>query len=359
MPMSLTLRRRPGYTLIEISVVIFIIGILFTLVLANYRRSSQDSVLQREASLVMARVRLAQEYASAGKTLLRCGYYSGNQCFTPNVTDVCLSQYPPPQPQNSCGVYTSGFSQITEGEMTPVGGYAVTFSCPQKKPDGSDVWAAPTTVAGNFYPLFYNANAHYGFYADNRGCKRIVGSGYDDGCFPAQPHAVSVNDQPTLPTHDAIITSFNWTSHPPAARFGDTVLADYPFDARVALRDIRLTSRDTAQYSCSKKKDGTLNTGVSPWVGTDPYTQGDLVEAGYPLQASVFFLPPDGRTTLITDNVAVSPPSATGKPDATNPWTTAEIMLGITKRNSDCQVVQVTSTGAVSRRIDADCDFST
>ncbi|MFA6042740.1 MAG: type II secretion system protein, partial [Patescibacteria group bacterium] len=61
------MRKVAGFTLIEALVVIAITGIMLGVLLANYRRSNENSLLIREVASVMSHIRLAQETAASSK----------------------------------------------------------------------------------------------------------------------------------------------------------------------------------------------------------------------------------------------------------------------------------------------------
>jgi type II secretory pathway pseudopilin PulG len=85
-----------GYTLLETLIVISISVIVFSLVFANYRDFSRRQILEEVAKLVVSDIRLAQEYALAGRKEAGCVTLTGYEFerFSTGgyrINDVCTS----------------------------------------------------------------------------------------------------------------------------------------------------------------------------------------------------------------------------------------------------------------------------
>lgn len=297
-----------GFTLVEILVSVGIFAILLGLILANYRRGSDDSVLARETLLLMSRVRLAQEQSAAGAV---AGY-----CELGNSDAVCT--------QNSdC---TGGACNPS----TPSGGFGIFASC-----------STGETFNDNHWP----DRNHYWVFADRVQCQR--------DCFPFNAQENLNWDAPNDAFHnidagtDHLFSSSKWG----AEYRGDTIGEEFTLDAKVTLLDLRLSEAGDSNkaVTCNSK---------SAWKGIlEPSPMPALtVDNNYPLQAVVHFQSPDGRSTTISDNVSTKTPVAgvfTGKV-----WGEAHFMLALKARpTQDCQVVRVTKDGIVTKYIDADCQF--
>ncbi len=72
-------QKSSGYTIIEIIISIFILAIIFSVVAANYRQYILKTSLDAVKSQIVSDIKLAQEYALAGKKPPSCtglnGYY--------------------------------------------------------------------------------------------------------------------------------------------------------------------------------------------------------------------------------------------------------------------------------------------
>lgn len=304
-----------GFTLMEVLISIGIFAILTGLILVNYRRGNDDSALTKDVALIMANVRLAQEQTASGKSIKHCAYYTGQAC---SVNADC------PAADNSC---VSGI---------PQGGYAVVFSCPDQT--GGD----PTNHTTNNYPLAYYGRTQYGLFAENRSCLKTSG----DGCFPVQPSAVDPLKVPGV--SDERVSYVEWGTLGAGYR-GDTLQQAITLQPVVQIKNIRLTSRAGQTLACGQQ---------SLWVGSPtgvPNSNGATVQASFQMQALVHFSSPDGRTLLISDNLASGPPDAAYAVLPTNPWSTLEIMVGLTTRPGDCRKVTMTDAGVVKQEVDADC----
>jgi len=356
--MAFKFRNRPGFTFVEISVVLFITAILFSIVLANYRRANQDSLLQRETSLLMSRIRLTQELSAAGHVTKYCAHYTGRKCDA--HSDCSLeTRYkccPTQDTSNSGGESIEGTCSDTDTGL-PAGGYALAFSC-QTTSFNTDDYR---------YYSFERGNSGYGLFADRKKC--FVSNNW---CFPTFFQGFEDNvPQET----DGIITSaaFQDSANPPTKLKGDTRVEWYDLDSKITVKDIRITA--TYPVAGDSNRNGYTCEQYSPWAGKavsgftdfgEEFTTNDTLQPTggdvrkYPIQLGIRFVPPDGRKVMLTDNVSSYPPDVNGKPDRTNPWSVGEIMLAIEDRpNTDCRVVKVTASNVVTQYVDADCNFAT
>lgn len=331
---------RAGYTLIEIGVVIVLTGIIFSFVYANYRRSNQDSLLQRETSLLMSRIRLAQEETAVGKTFRYCSkptgiagvrYYSGMLCA---VTA---------EPSAECDDPIVSMNSACSSLITPRGGFGLTFSCglggatyESVSPYGKLIW--PT--------LSKLAQTHYYEFAD---LAKFTGNHY-----PAD----HTNLMETEVADRKVVYHEKHTKYR-----GDTLIADYALSSNVEIHDVYLREEgSTNRFHCLAESPWQ-NYKFSPWNQATipvPDSAGD-VNYGFPLQASVFFDAPDGRTVTLSDNIYTATPPA-GKTNVNtlgNVWAEIGVMLKLKDRTRDCKVVKVTRSGTISSTNDEDCTFAT
>ncbi len=297
-----------GFTLLEILVSMSILTVISTMIIVNYRRGNDDSALLKDVSLFMANVRLAQEQTAGGREIAHCSVVTGQQC---SANADC-----PDAPTETC-----------EHEV-PRGGYVLAVSCPD-------------ITRGNTYPLAFNGAVQYGIFAENRSCALTDGA----GCFPVVVAAVA----PAIGTTDGRVSYVDVSS----ASYGDTLQEFTQLNQKIEIKNIRLTPRSGLTIQCGS---------ASPWVSASsgvPTANGSIVPADYPIQAAIRFLPPDGRTVQISDNIASGPPiSGTSDIDPDNAWVKAEMVFGVVGRPADCRTVTVTEAGVVSQRTDATCNFS-
>jgi prepilin-type N-terminal cleavage/methylation domain-containing protein len=353
-----------GFTLIEIIIAVGIMLAVLSFVLANYYRGGNDSVLSRETSLFMSRMRYAQELTSSGKTISYCDHYSGLSCtndadcygwapagLDPGGVAKCLL---PEGPSGTLGTYNS----------IPLGGYTVSLSCGSRAAPADPVYnplvqnnigtpSAPVLqdVVDAFgqpvvkFPLLWRgANKNIFLFADNISCT--------GECYPLQTwnkNFWTTNQGDNLIMNYLSSSNGNYYAN---TLKGDLLLHTWAIDKNVSVKDIQLTEspivgRASRQFSCA---------GFSPWKNSFPFSGSGQVRGDYPLQASISFIPPDARTVLITDNVSVKPPPASG---SAGDYQQVEVLLKLNKRDTDCRVVTVTRTGVISQRTDADCDLAT
>ncbi|PIS40710.1 MAG: hypothetical protein COT26_01890, partial [Candidatus Kerfeldbacteria bacterium CG08_land_8_20_14_0_20_43_14] len=139
-------------------------------------------------------------------------------------------------------------------------------------------------------------------------------------------------------TADGLITFLNQTQ-------GDTLVSTYQLDSKVIFKDLAIKAKNLDMYTCNPNPPESL-----PWHGATVSGFGS-VPADYPLQATINFLPPDGRTISITNGVSAE--LSTGID-----WKQVEIMFGLKSRNTDCRVVIFTKEGVIGQYVDSNCDFN-
>ncbi len=341
-------RQPRGFTLIEISLTVLLSGILIVLVTANYRRANQDSLLQREASLLMSRLRLAQEETASGKTQFFCEHRTGTACTCPLEDGICAYS----SGASGCPTYCcpKAGTPCESASALPLGGFGVVLSCPTRT--GNYIGGFPTSD----FPSILNAKTSYYELADRQNC---FGSktGTSGLCFPTQ---YSEMDSTGLFPADGLLTLLYTTS--PSK--GDTFVSKYDLDKQVSVLDLRVT---WAKNPPAMAKPWVSCGEDSPWEGKNVPNLASQARApmvaNYPIQAAIRYAQPDGRNAFVTDNVAPYAPldsSASPSFDTTNPVTSIEVMLALTNRpNASCRVVKVTSSNVVTQYIDADCNFAT
>lgn len=369
------MKQRTGFTLIEVLVAVGIGLAVLAFVLANYSRGGKDSVLSRETSLLVSRLRYAQELTSSG-SILRYQEYShtGSTCTcNPNAPDTDPSSCkktnqchsiktgetnpPNPWPESTpatcvCCPADAGDvdSKCNKGKDTPQGGFAVGFSC--LNTNGSEVKAYGSDVPQVFY-----ARERYYLVADRVKC---IGAPGWEGCFPL--NSPPVDDRADSSGSDGIISMYYQDYK------GDTTKEKYIVDPNVQIYNLRVTYTspislpaisalpvaNKASFTCADSSPWYRYTAVYPAL-TVPGT-AEKVPWDYPIQATVRFVPPDGRTLDLNDNIYAYAPTATGA-DLANPVKSVEVMLKLKNRNTDCRVVTITKPGAISQAVDADCAF--
>jgi type II secretory pathway pseudopilin PulG len=298
-----------GFTLVEVIISVGILTMLSAMIIVNYRRGNDDSALNREIAVLMSNIRLAQEQTAGGLVTNHCSVYTGQAC---TGDSDCAS---------------GGGVCVPDPVNVPYGGYAVAFSC-QDIPGGIN------------YPLAYNGKTQYGVFAENRSCALNAGA----GCFPVQ--AAAVDPEVVTGVTDGRVSYVGTLA---TGYFGDTLQNFIKLKNKIEIKNIKLTSFDNSTVKCGED---------SPWLGRPVPDTGSTVAALYPIQALIRFIPPDGRTTAISDNIAAGKPTADNKVDSAKLWVKAEIILGVEGRLTDCRTVMVTDAGMVSQRMDASCDFS-
>ncbi len=324
------LKSGAGFTFIETLVAIGILLALLAVVLANYRRGNDDSVLNREVSLMMSRVRYAQELTSAGTISKHCqAPHYNKQCSS----DAECTSFPGTglkgcQPKH-CSLTTGttcasdvdcpGGEKCISATLTPEGGYVMAFNC---KPDYANY---PWDYYAN-YPQIGLGPIPYFLFAERIDCK--------NDCY------VRFNTSWVYDKSDGIISFYLANPFPPGANpKGETVVEIFKPSRQIVLRDIQLIS-GVDKYSCQ--------TG-SPWRNRT--IAGKTIPADYPLQATVNFKTPDGRKSMLTDNISKTTPAGFE-------WTKLEVMLGIKNRTTDCRVVSITKDSVISQSLDENCSFS-
>ncbi len=290
------MRQRKGFTIIEALVVITITGILLGVLLANYRRSNENSLLIRETASIMSRIRLAQETAASAQTY---GTFCENALHTECVDD---------------------------GTCAPLAG--VPKKCIAKPPPGGEA-------------LWFSCNSedHYRWMGDTNKCT--------GDCF-VTPDGTVENEADNL-----ITLNGNWP---------DFEREKFYFDLKIELKDIQLTRNTAGVLSPFRCNSGTQPTGGAPWKGqslaTPPNPTNSAVPNTWPLEVMVQFTtdPGDqlsanvGRKVNLSDNVSLFPPGG-------GVWEKAELMIGLTNRNTDCRVITMTNTNVLTDTVDANCAF--
>jgi len=331
-PKRLFVKSGAGFTLIETMVAMGIMLALLAVVLANYRRGNDDSTLNREVSLLMSNIRLAQEQTAAGQIQKFCGHHIGQACSSNLDCNYGVGE--------KCMVKVD---DITLWPLeTPKGGFGILVGC--YNTNGNWSLYMPWIEKGVNNPSGVNA---YFIYGDNRACSATV----SNCCFPMDIGTCYDSQGPTA--SDGRIGSqkgSTWWGYK-----GDTQQKAFQLGTNISIKDIRLSS-GTSSYYCLA--DG--NPKYSPWRNQKPTGTNSQVPSNYPLQILVRFLPPDGRNLMISDNVggAFPPNSGNGTQDFESPWLTVDIMIGLKKRSTDCKVVTVTKDGVVSQSVDSNCSFA-
>ncbi len=286
-----------------------IFSVLLGLILARYNRGSDDSLLVRQAALLVADIRLAQEQTSAGTTIRTCTEDTGTLCTA----------------DSQCSPGTC------QAETTPAGGYGVLFTCPQPAYPASQL---ATSALGA---------SRYVTVADFVQCGSTGAL-----CYPP---VFGDGSQWTTNAADGIASVYEILSRSK----GDPQTAQHDLDAKVSIVDIQLTeTQSAAKVRC---RNGAY-LGGSPWNGKLEPVHADDVPPDYPLQAFIRFLPPGGRAVVLNDNISDTAAvdgviGTTGKS-----WSQVDIMLGLKNRVIDCRVIRMTKEGVISQHIDENCSFA-
>ena len=90
MKIHLPKKRASGYTIIELIISIFILILIFTVAQTNYRGYILNKSLDAARSQMISDIRLAQEYALAGRKSLTCSGLNG-YTFTLNAASNATS----------------------------------------------------------------------------------------------------------------------------------------------------------------------------------------------------------------------------------------------------------------------------
>jgi len=302
-----------GFTLMEVLVSVGIFGMLLGLIMVRYNRGNEDSVLVRQAAVLVSDIRLAQEQTAGGATVRYCTDDTGETC---TANGDC--------PSVTCNEAT-----------TPPGGMALLFSC-------------PTAYTPEQLYFSQDEQTTYYTYADAVVCSKETSS-----CFPPswldgtgwQPGAT-----------DGWVSSYLLGGN----LKGDPLVQTHSLARTVEVKDLQLVeileNGTEVPFRCA---DGARPTGGSPWNGQSETVNNELVPADYPLQVLLRFPGPSGRETVISDNISTVTYASLGYGTAGNPWGRADIMLGLTTRTIDCRVISMTKDGVISQRIDSDCNFAT
>lgn len=300
-----------GFSLVELIVSMGIFTLLLGLVVANYRRGSEDSVLSRETTLLMSRLRFTQESTAGGQST---GY-----CKVQNPDKKCNTNADCVAPAANCSV------------NAPSGGYGMLFSC------------NPSVTAYSNPDNHWPGSGSYFMFADRVQC---LGN-----CFPFDwsgatwdGAALAFKNMDTGTDHlfssDAAVNYFK----------GDTIAEEFTLDPKVTLLDMQLLETGTnGKVKC-------IN--ASPWIGAAPAHPLGNPPSNYPLQAVVHFPSPDGRSVVLSDNVRTVTPNTGFGLSGGQPWQEIQLMLGLKSRlTEDCRVVRITKENIITQVADADCLF--
>ena len=350
------LRRSPsGFTLIEILVAMGIFALLFSLVYANFQRSNQQTSLQRETSFLMSRIRYTQELTAAGKDAPFCHHWTGVSADPASSCTGLDYAYPCPgtDPTKDCSTVSPA----------PPGGFGLTFSCP-----------VPSTAKWSNYfltaqwPVMANAKSSYYMLAERQTCYNVADGDTDAECFPFW--YVTADDDGLLP-YDGILSAEVIDLDSFVGK-GDTFQTKYTVSDDTSIVDLQVTDTNSDSFHCGDESpwqskfvpayNFTTKQQLNKWSLVTTSTENVF---NYPIQVAMRFVPPDGRTIAISDNIS---PFLPGTPSAStpngwnldfaNPWAKVEIMLGLKNRHTDCQVVRVTREGTINSYVDANCTFA-
>ncbi|RJO59516.1 type II secretion system protein [Candidatus Parcubacteria bacterium] len=244
------LKSGAGFTFIETLVALSVLMILLGLILATYRRGNEDSILNREITLLMSRFRLAQEQTAGGTV--------GRYCEQPYYGISCQTD------SNCPGGYACRSADA------PKGGYVMAFNC-DPKPESGAQWGW-----GFDYPKIGDVSkantTPYFLFGERVSCDSNCYSGNDNNWV------YGLADEKTS-LFSRIV--------------GDTVVSTFQLDNRAIFKDLQIISSNQEKYWCNS---------ALPWRVVP-------VPSDYPLIATVRFKPSDGRQIEITNNVSIKTPS--------------------------------------------------
>ncbi|MFA6588022.1 MAG: type II secretion system protein [Patescibacteria group bacterium] len=294
---------KKGFSILEILVTIGITALLMGVVIGNYRRGGDDSILEKEINLLMTRVRLTQEQTAGGTT--------GKYCENPNYGKTCSVD-------SDCPSSTT----CLEAD-TPKGGYAIVFNC-----DPSYQWGLDYPKMDVMDDVTETNTTPYFIFGDRLSC--------NSNCFN------NLNFDWSYIDSDGLITLINSSPMINPPTIGDTLVNTYELDNKLVFKDLQIVSSNLEMYSCKSINLSDLRGRPVPDHG--------VVPAEYPLQATIRFKPPDGRQLEITDGVRTQTPGG-------NNWQKVSVMFGLKDRNTDCKIVSISKDGFITKDNDPNCSF--
>lgn len=302
---TFTRHKATGFTLVEVLIGMGVFVIIMGLILARYNRGSDDSVLTRQAAMLVADIRFAQESTASGLVARTC---------TADTGTVCASNA-------NCAA-----GESCQVDTVAAGGFGVLFTCPNPAKPADQV---ATSALGA---------TQYVTVADSVAC------GTGEWCFPP---AYGTGAAWTWNAADGVASVYDIAGRAK----GDPRTTAHTLLKNVVIQDIQLTeATSNATVRCGQG---------SPWNGKLELEHSDIVPADYPLQALIRFLPPGGREVVLNDNISdLTVLDATRGTQGGKAWSQLEVMLGMTTRVVDCRVVRVTSENLITQYTDANCSFS-
>ncbi|MBI5037302.1 MAG: prepilin-type N-terminal cleavage/methylation domain-containing protein [Candidatus Kerfeldbacteria bacterium] len=129
-----------GFTLLELLIVMFIIGVLTMIIVVNFNRGDKTQDLRSTSTQLIQSIRLAQGYSTGGNSLFFCGLGATQHAYERCANDAYCGGA-----VNSCT------------DAVPPGGYGVHFGAPY-----SYTLFGNTNTAENYFsvvdPLIFQAD---------------------------------------------------------------------------------------------------------------------------------------------------------------------------------------------------------